>query len=435
MAFWRDKFSDGEIEFLLNKVRDTRKRNNDGRISVTGAGDFDGWLALLVSAIGWEVRTDALRIQIVKRIIFSPDLPQEFTQEEFRREAYRQLHNCQKEELKIFRVVFPIWNLPSFVRKAHKLGNVLLNFSPSSKTKVFKRIIRERRAQQTDEQFEEHFTADRLRDLQQCSICFAHVRASSPGDANEQASEALYETLGLVNLAMDAGKYTRKSFRVSGKLPVSDVLIGPHTTTHFEDGKLSHNGFWSEKWNGGPRPKNQNAKKLQVVENRLQRLVGGVAKSPWRDQCKSAATRYFKAFSNPNLEESFLDGWRLFENISGSRYEKIDRQLVRASNIFENNIEYLVIGRHLALRRNLLAHGRAINADDDETLAFQMLQFVVPFLERYILNGFDFNTPSDFWEFLDLPPQKADRYSERAKLLDRLELLDKAAQFRREDDW
>ena len=164
----------------------------------------------------------------------------------------------------------------------------------------------------------------------------------------------------------------------------------------------------------------------------MERLKLGVSKSPWRNRCKSAVVRYFEAFSNPNLEESFLDGWRLFENISGSRYEKIDTQLLRASNIFENHKEYSIVGKHLALRRNLLAHGHAIKTDDHETLAFQMLQFVAPFLERYILNGFGFASPEEFWEFLELPAARVGRAVVRTELERRLELLDKAAKFRGE---
>ena len=95
----------------------------------------------------------------------------------------------------------------------------------------------------------------------------------------------------------------------------------------------------------------------------------------------------------------------------------------------------MIVGRHLALRRNLLAHGHAIKTDDEETLAFQMLQFVAPFLERYILNGFEFSPPNEFWEFLELPAQRQDRAADRKELERRLDLLEKAAKFRGETNW
>jgi len=434
MGFWRNEFSEDEIDFLLDQVRNFRVRNDKGRITLTGVGNYDEWVAILVSAIDFEARTDALRTRIARAVLFSPDLPVNFSEEQFRKVAYRLRHKYQNEELHAYRVAFPVWNLPRFLRGTKKMGDVTLNFTPSQKTRTFKTIARERDTQQNDRHYEVFFTKDRMNDLRGCSICLAHVLANSPADANERASEAVYEILGLVNLAKDGGKSWRLSSRVAGKLPVSDVLIGPHITTHTENGKLTHDGFWHENWVGGPNRKAMNVEVVSAWEKYVQQLEEGISKSLWRDRCKSAAARYFKAFSNPNLEESFLEGWRLFENISGLRHEKISDQILRASNIFENNTEYLIIGKHLALRRNLLAHGHAIKSNDEETLAFQMLQFVAPFLERYILNGFRFASPNEFWEFLDLPAQWHDRATERTELERRLDLLEKAAKFRGETD-
>jgi hypothetical protein len=435
MGFWREEFSKDEINLLLEQIKNFRVLNDDGRISLAGIGDVESWTSILVSALGLEVRTDTLRARIARGVLFSTELPLEFTERNFREVAYGIRNKYQNEELKAYRVAFPIWNLPSFLQGTRKIRDVFLNFSPSPKTRVLKTIIRERESQQSNRYYVSHFTTDRLRDLSHCSMCLAHVRATSFAEANERATEALYEILGLVNLAVDTGKHWRSSSRVNGKLPVSDVLIGPHTTTHCEDGKLTHDGFWHESWVGGPKRKTLSSEAMQAWDKRVQQLVEGSAKSRWQDQCNSSVARYFKAFSNPNLEESFLEGWRLFENISGSRYEKINDQVLRASNLFENNIEYQIMGRHLALRRNLLAHGHAIKTDDEETLAFQMLQFVAHFLQRYILNVFELSSTKEFWEFFDLPAQRHDRVSERFKLEKRLDLLQKAAQFRGETDW
>jgi len=434
MNFWRKEFSQNERDFILEKIKEIRVIGDDGRISFRG-GDYENWVAVLVSAVELKVKSDALRNRIVHATISTPELVADFTEKDFCGVAWKLRHKYQNEDLKTYRVAFPIWNLPKFLRGTRKMGDVTLNFSPSHKTPVFRSIIQEREAQQTNRHYKVFFTNDRLKDLRRCSICLAHVRANSAADATEQASEALYEILGLVNLAADGGKYWRSSSRVAGKLPVSGVLIGPHTTTHLENGKLTHDGFWHENWAGGPSEKALADNEMTAWENRVQQLLQGISKSPWRNSCKSAAARYFKAFSNPNLEESFLEGWRLFENISGSRREKIKDQVLRASNIFQDNTEYLIIGRHLELRRNLLAHGHAIKTDDEETLAFQMLRFVVPFLERYILNGFNFKSPEEFHEFLDLPAQRPDRACRRSEHERQLDLLAKAAKFRGEKDW
>lgn len=434
MAFWNDKFKQEQIHFVFEQIKGIRIIGSDGRISFKG-GDYEGWIAVLVSAFGLKVKSDALRLRIISDVLSSSDLAAKFTEKDFRDVANRLCHKYQTEDLRAYRVAFPIWNKPRFLQGTRKIGDVSLNFSPSPKTPLFKRIIREREVQRTDRIYKKKFTEERLKDLQQCSICLAHVWANGPADANEQASEELYEILGLVNLAIDGGKYWRSSSRVDGKLPVSDVLIGPHTTTHFENGKLAHDGFWHENWAGGSTRKIRSVEAMAAWEKRVQQLVEGISKSPWRGSCKSAAARYFKAFSNPNLEESFLEGWRLFENISGSQHTNIPDKILRASNIFEANTEYLLIGTHLSHRRNLLAHGHAITGNDEETLVFQMLRFVVPFLERYILNNFNFQSEKEFWEFLDLPAQKDKRAAKRSEYERQLGLLAKAASFRNETDW
>lgn len=433
MGFWRDAFSKQEITFVLDEVRRCRDRNDEGRITF-GSGEYHKWASILASAIGLDVRTHALRSQIVRDVLFSPDLPVDFTEKDFRSVTCRLRNKYQDQELTEFRIVFPIWNLPGFLRGTRKVGDVTLNFTPSHKSRVFRNITREREDQQADRQFKVHFTDERLDDLRRCSICIGRVRANSSADANERASEAMYEVLGLVNLAADGGKISRTSFRTDGKLPVSEVLVGPHTTVHFDNGKMAQDGFWIENWVGGPDQKNRTAEEWTAWEENVRQLDLGLGRSRWRAQCKSAAARYYKAFSNPNLEESFLEGWRLFENISGSRREKIGDQLVRVSNMFEDNAEYLILGKHLALRRNMLAHGHAIKADDEETLAFQMLFFIVPFMRQYVLNGLGFRSPEEFWEFLELPAHKDMRTTNRAELRRRLGLLDKAAKFRGETD-
>lgn len=432
MRFWRKEFSDEEIQFALNKIREFRSLSSEGNVSLSGAGNVDAWTAFLVSAVGLDIRTDALRTSIIRGVLFSPDLNEDFSEKDFKKVTYKLKNLYQNIETKAYRVVFPIWNKPSFLHGVKKGGDVSINFSPSTQTQVYKRIVRERFEQQSSKSFLYFFNDERLHDISRCSLCIAYVKANTPADANERASEAVYEQLGLVNLAKDGGKYWRSSTRVNGKYPVSEVLIGPHTTTHFDDGILTHAGFWHENWVGGPSQTQWNSDAMQSWETRYAQLARGVAQSAWRQDCKLAAARYFKAFSNPNLEESFLDGWRLFESVTGTQYEKTDERIDRASNVFENYIGKRIIGKHLARRRNLIAHGHSIKADDEEVLAFQMLQFIAPYMECFILNAFSFKSPRDFWDFLNLPNSKEKRNKEQDDLNRRMSLLEKAALFREE---
>lgn len=287
MSFWRSEFSPEEVTYVLDKLREHRRLSPDGKVTLSGAGTFEASIVFLISASGFDVRTDTLRSRIVRDALLSSSLKEDFSEKDFRRVAYQLRNAYENKEVKVYKVVFPIWNKPAFLSGRKRIDDVTVNLSPSQKTKFFKRISQERDRQRTHSDFKFFFTADRLNGLRRCSICIAHVRANSPVDANERASEAVYEILGLTNLANDSGKYWRQSFRVTGKLPVSEVLIGPHTTTHFEDGTLTHNGFWHENWVGGPNRSALSSEKKRTWVLRYDQLSKGVSQSLWRRQCKS----------------------------------------------------------------------------------------------------------------------------------------------------
>jgi hypothetical protein len=417
MSFWREEFRSEEISYILEKIRSLRVITADGKVSMVELGVVDEWIAILVSALGIDVRTDALKASLVLDALFSPELEKSFTEEKFKAVTYRLRELRNKKNLKGYRVAFELWNAPPFLEGRTRIDDVTIGFSPSVTTSTFKKICEQRSKQRSGGSFDFFFTKKRLQDLQGCSICLAYVKADSPKDAYERASVAIYELLGILNIAKDMGKRSRRSFRLTGKLPVSEVLVAPHSTVHHANGSLAYDGFWYEDWVGGPNKKVDSADGQDGWKARYKQLSRSVARSGWRKHCKIAAVRYYKAFSNPNLEESFLGGWRLFENITGNRDEKIYTKILRASNVFEESIEYRIKGRHLALRRNLISHGHRIKVDDEETLVFQMLQFVQPFLVRFISNGFDFSSREQFWEFLDLPPNKEVRIRERDNLV------------------
>jgi hypothetical protein len=192
--------------------------------------------------------------------------------------------------------------------------------------------------------------------------------------------------------------------------------------------------FWFDNWVGGPSLSSINDEKQRAWEKRYQALARGVRNSVWQKESRIAAVSYYKAFSDPDLRESFLNGWRLFEYISGTQQDSYDLKVERASNLFENNMDYNLLGKHLLLRRNLISHGRPILNDDEEVLVFQILQLVVPFIERFILNALSFTSPKELWEFLELPANREKRTTEKENLRRRLVLLRKAAHFRYEKD-
>ncbi|MEX5576213.1 hypothetical protein [Pseudophaeobacter sp. A-200-2] len=127
MDFWRKDFSKKQVSFILEKVKEIRIVGDDGRISFKG-GAYDGWFAVLVSAIELEVKSDALRNQIVRAALSSPELVAGFTEKDFRGVVWKLRQIYKNENQKIHRVAFPVWNLPKISSGNEEGGRHNLEF-------------------------------------------------------------------------------------------------------------------------------------------------------------------------------------------------------------------------------------------------------------------------------------------------------------------
>jgi hypothetical protein len=430
MTFWREEFSQEDINFIVERIKSSRTLNSDGNVTVSeGLGQFSDWTSLIVSASAFPAPSQSIRNKVIVDTILSKELPQNFSERDFKCLAWRLLNKITND-LRVYRVAVPIWNKPRFLCGTKKINGVHLNITPSKNSKIYIKIIRERADQQGDNIYSIHFNDQVIEDLKGSHLSLSSVKANNPEDAYERVTTAIYELLGIVNISRDSSKRWRLSFRIGGKLPLSDVLIPPHITVHTESGQLATKGFWYHPWVAGATPNHVPDEKIAIWDKNFRYLERAINKSPWRGECKNALSRYFQAFSNPNLEEAFLDGWRLFENVSGSRKEAIEIKIRRSANVFKDHKEHKLLGVHLALRRNLISHGHRVNADDEEVLLFQMSRFLVPYMERFLLNRLNLHSLKEFWDFLDLPHSAEQREKEMKNAVRKVELLKKANSFR-----
>ncbi len=431
MSIWKKTFTENEIRKILEIIN----RNRfviDNKVTIKNDLAFTEYcIMILTSAINIETETEAFKRKILRKSIFSNNTNGTLTIENLSKEIYKNINNANSTKI-LYRIAFPVWNKPDFLFGKRRINNVFVNFSPSKNTKIFKRIFENRTSQRKQWHLRSFFTSEISEKLDECAICLARVHASSPEDANEQASEAIYSILGLVNLAIDKNTLWRRSSGIDGKHPVSNVLIAPHTTTHFEDGSLTHDGFWYEDWVDVSKAPKLPEKKTDAWSRRYNRLAQHASRSPWREKCRVATAQYYKAFANPNLEKAFLDGWRLFETVAGPENEKTEKKIDRVSKIYESSLEYKIYGKYLYQIRNKLTHGNAIGIDEYENFAYLILQFLGPFIEYYIWNGLSFSSEQEFWEFLDLPREEKDREQIKININKQKKLLDIAAKFRRE---
>ncbi|WP_197917541.1 hypothetical protein [Thiosulfatihalobacter marinus] len=429
MVFWRKEFGNDDIEFALEKLRAARNFDRDGKVSLS-VGFADYWQSYLDSAAAFDAPTDIVRHKALQRALFSSDLVADFTHKDFRAQVLK-ARNALLCDQKDFRVAFPVWNLPTFIPKMVKLDGANISFFPSKNTATYKQIASVRKEQRRD--YDSFFDDEKRQEIESCDLVLVRVSGINSADAYERAYSALSAVLGTANLVLNYGQGWRFSSRERGKLPVSSVLIAPHSTTHHLDGSITHDGLWHDEWVGGPEPRSHSVEQLTILSKNFNVFWNAAKSSKWRRRSLDALSRYHSAFALPNLEQSFFEGWRLFEAISGGRDTPYFKRIQRGANVFEQERELRLLGNHLVTRRNLISHGHAIRRDDSEDLAFQMHRFTAPLLEKFLLNGFKFCSVEEFWEFLDVPGDPSVRRAELVKIERRRHLLECAARFRGQD--
>lgn len=80
IKFWKSDFSEEEIHYALDKIKLIRSFTSDGKVTLSSSREVENWVAFLISATGFTVRTTPLRKRIIIGVLFSPELKLEFSE-------------------------------------------------------------------------------------------------------------------------------------------------------------------------------------------------------------------------------------------------------------------------------------------------------------------------------------------------------------------
>lgn len=181
-------------------------------------------------------------------------------------------------------------------------------------------------------------------------------------------------------------------------------------------------GYWFERDWTAPllSTRNQQYINSNQFQKSLAKIFNSISSSKWKENCIDALWSYNRAFSLPDMEQSFLQGWRCFEYLLGAENKSLDNVLNRVIFHYKEPEYVRQLLNHLRLRRNSIVHGRKMELHDDETLVFQLNSVIVHILFRYILNEFKFKRLEELYEFWD---QEVD-LEKRRKISRLLEMVD-----------
>lgn len=405
------------IELMLVRMSKARTLNPDGTISMSGLGVLDEFESYFITAIEIEGKTDAFVRSIIKKAMHAEqDLTEGKFIEHCKRIARTKINDGQRK----FKVLFPIWGSIEPLAGRRRWGDASITFGIQQNSR-FARRAKKDRAKQLEER--KNNTSTVMDDLQNLPLALCSVEAIDVHDAFEQAENAISKELGLFSLTSSRGKFI---FSSEPDKPINTILLAPHMTVHDPTGAISADIYWYNRWPSSLTRKARPDAEIKTIGSRAEKIRNRLKHLPWRDKAEMALIRHYSAFAQCDLEASFLDAWRLLEAIGGHSREKSETLVKRAAWFFEHRDEQYQIGLHLMQRRNLISHGRPVKGESYEGLAFQMKQFLRPFLHAFLTNPFNFESIEELWSFCDLPVDKRVR-------LRKAHLLRCSSKFRQEE--
>ena len=385
------------LQLMLTELSKVRTLNPDGSVSYWGFGVLDDYESYLRTAIIAQGKSDAFMRLVVRKAIRQE---QDLSADRFVKHCNRIASIMEQNDRKRYKVIFPVWGSRGLVSGRRKWGDVSISFDISPATAFARRASRDRAEQLRKRENSTSRVMDSLQDL---PLASCSVDAVDVHDAFEKAEEAISKEIGLYSLISARGQYM---FTNLPDQPINTVLLAPHMTVHDHAGANSADIYWYNRWAEQLTETTRRPEDVEKIKQQVESVRRRLRKLPWREEAELALARHYAAFAQCDLEASFLDGWRLLEAIGGHPREKSEVLVKRAAWFFENHDEQYQIGLHLMHRRNLISHGRPMKEDNHEGLAFQVKQFVTPFLHAYLTNPFKFQNLEEFWGFCDLPVDK-----------------------------
>lgn len=393
---WNNSYN---IDPIIAKINEVRKLGENGSVSFSDH-DHEGWTSTITSMIELPASIPLSdKRGFVGSALLSRDLPSQFSKTEFEIMVDKEKKKYWRKPQNTYFVVFEFPWFVSLERKQMKLNTTTLFFSRSRKTPFFKNLVSHRTQLQKD-------CADILNykptTISGTQFVIAKTLARNAIAAQETCTEDFQVLLGLINMFNNRSKRSRWGTSLPRR-PINDFVYLPFVTVHDASGELAHQGYWYQDWSPSrPLPHAKLEKATQVIARHLPTYLSEIKKLPWNKSANRVLARYYQAFSEPDLEVSFLDAWRTLEKFGGKKMCSYDDLIQRCSNMFEERQLTREIGRHLTERRNSITHGNLYDGSDKETVAYQLMVLMHPLLNFYLRNPFKSKSLEDLWIFADL---------------------------------
>lgn len=230
------------IQIILDRISEERTVLPNGSRSIKGFGVLDDFESYLRTAINIEGKTDAFVRSVVAEAMHEK---QHMTEDYFIKSCSRIAHMKESEKQTSYKVVFPIWGGTDVLCGRRKWNDVSITFDINKNSSFARKAIRERAKQVETQKSRTEIDINKFRNLPlaSCSASGVNIR-----DAFEKAESAISKELGLYSVVSSRGKFI---FTNDPDKPINTILLAPHMTIHNQDGSLSADIFWYNRWPNG----------------------------------------------------------------------------------------------------------------------------------------------------------------------------------------
>lgn len=360
----------------------------------------------------------------IRATLFDYDLKCPFELDDFSDILKKKLESSKgREEKYILLSGFYLKGNLSFTKI--KMPNALITLYPATShvSSISKFIASQNEVlSKINEEPQLHFPYDQV-------VVKVFVKASSKQEAADKAISSLDQLRGLLNFSFNSRKINSKSMGKVSETRVFNGVVGfRFQSLHDKYGKVLENGlYYTRLWDKPKKAaqlitqKERHAQAYFLKALKRLRLNHGLHKEAWE-----GLLIYCRALDTPTYQNAFSKLWGVMEYLSGVLATESHEKIVsRNAFLFSDPHQVELILNHLRVNRNELVHtGTELDTDHEEVLIYQLNRYVCSLLARYIFNGLNFKTRSDFISFLDHP-----RDANQAKL--KYEIAKTAYDFRK----
>jgi hypothetical protein len=392
---------------IFEKLNGSRQLDAEGAVSYQGF-DLHSWAEVIKTFIGFPlVASDEVARGYVLTALFSRNYQKEIDQNSFIKEVNASIRQSSDAVLNKYIVATRLSYKGQFPIKTYSMGGVKFrigSYPSKAIAKAHNAIIDDDHTiTALKGKFRECDSHIQQQHYQEFAIL---ITGHSEAMAFEKAWEQAERFRALLNFSNNFGRH--KWAIGVGNNPVNDFRWDLLHTIHSVDRQNSEPHFWHETdFVQNTQPVDLRSSKKDPMRF-IRAATKALSGNPLQEIVWQALARYNIALDRTDHSLAFRELWTVLESVTGDdTYRKGAHAKIpsKIASIYRDSEYHEVVLNHLRIRRNDITHN-GLGSNLTEQVLNQCKDYVERTLLLLIYNSFNFQSISDFSQFLSLPSDK-----------------------------